>query len=491
MTESIEYLNSNEINAILREISNARNHAIVTLFLNTGILLNELVNLKIDSINWEKKMLAISGNRQREIPLNDQAHDALAKWSRERIDNHTLSMFITNKGPVKELSARSVEHIIQKYAEQAGINRRVNANILRNTFAVRLFSEQVSKDKAAAILGISDYESVNRYALASKQPPKVELSTEDVAKVDTRPLLSKLISKHFPTTPKIAKPLNNMKGPILPDPEELVFGRESAIDDIRLLLAKKQPVLLIGPLGIGKTHLLKHISKILGPNTLYISSPTPLKNMLLQICEKLNPDFKQQIKSRHSAKDFVDYIVRNRDVQSQVPVLIIDNLDKLKSSDTDLFITLLENFTVLGSTDELNPKLEQVWWKFKQIKLNPLSEEASKHLIKYLTQNLSISDYEMLETRILTISNGLPLAIVDMIRQVSHKPVITREIARDIYHEAGTRYRDWTPFLIILWGVAMIFRFIALGTHSFEGYILAGSFIAVLMTVIRFMRMVK
>lgn len=490
MNTSIEYLNSNEINAILREINNTRDNAIVALFLNTGILLSELVNLKTDSINWETKMLAISGSRQREIPLNDQAHDALARWSRERIDNQTLSLFITNKGQVKELSARSVEHLIQRYAEQAGISRRVNASILRNTFAVRLFSEAVSKDKAAAILGISDYESINRYALASKQPPKVELSTEDVSKVDTRPFLSKLISKHFPTTPKIAKPLNNMKGPILPDPEELVFGRESAIENIRLLLVKKQPVLLIGPLGIGKTHLLKHISRMLGPNTLYISSPTPLKNMLAQICDKLNPEWKKQLKDRSSAKDIIDFIIKSGDVRS-FPILMIDNLDKLKAPDTDLFITLLEHFTTLGSTDEINPKLEEIWWKFKQIKLNPLSKEASKHLIKYLTQNLSISDYEMLETRILNISNGLPLAIVDMIRQIAHKPVITREIARDIYHEAGTRYRDWTPLLIVLWGAAMIFRFIALGTHSFEGYIMAGSLIAVLMTVIRFMRMVK
>ena len=97
----------------------------------------------------------------------------------------------------------------------------------------------------------------------------------------------------------------------------------------------------------------------------------------------------------------------------------------------------------------------------------------------------------MLETRVITLSNGLPLAIVDMIHQVSHQPVVTREIVRDVYHEAGIRYRDWTPFLIILWGVAMVFRFIALGTHSFEGYIMAGVGIAALMTTIRFLRMVK
>ena len=47
-----------------------------------------------------------------------------------------------------------------------------------------------------------------------------------------------------------------------------------------------------------------------------------------------------------------------------------------------------------------------------------------------------------------------------------------------------------TP-LIILWGIAMSFRFIALGTHSFEGYIMAGIGSAALMTTIRFLKAVK
>jgi len=39
--------------------------------------------------------------------------------------------------------------------------------------------------------------------------------------------------------------------------------------------------------------------------------------------------------------------------------------------------------------------------KFKQFELKPLSDTASREMIKYLTQNISIGDYEMLESRIL------------------------------------------------------------------------------------------
>ena len=487
MPDRIEYLNTNEIKALLNSIDDLRDRAIITLFLNTGLFLNELVDLKNESIKWDKKLLLVSGSRKREIPLNDQSFEALAKWSRERPDVRVRSFFITTKGKVKGLSDRSADQIIRKYADRAGINRKVNAQILRNTFAVRLFTEEISTDKAISILGIADSESINRYIQAAKQPPKqhLDLSTEALAKVDTRPGLIKLASRIFPTKPKVAKPVTKIKGPIIPSPEEVVFGRKGVIEEIKASLNKYESVLLIGPIGIGKTHILRHIPKIMGPNTLYISSPSPIKNMLTQICDKLNPEWRKQIKTRASTREITDFIVKSRGAKP--PILIIDNLNNLKISDVDTFLSLLGNFAILSDTDEIKPRLKQIWWKFKRIELKALSENAAKELIRYLTQNLSISDYEMLETRVMTLSSRLPLAIVDMVHQVSHRPVVTRDAVREVYHEAGIHYRDWTALIVILWGIMIMFRFVALGTHSFEGYILAGFGMAIMMITRFFM----
>jgi len=480
MPDKVQYLTTNEINALLNSIDDLRDRAIITTFLNTGIFLSELIDLKIDSIDWNARILKVPGNRKRDIPLNDQAFEALAKWSKERPDVRCPALFITTKGKVKELSDRAVDKLIRQYAGRAGIKKTVSAQILRNTFAVRLFSEEISKDRAVAILGITDPQSIERYISAAKAPPPPEIpGPKELEHIDTRPKIIRLISKAFPTKPKIAKPVTELKGPIIPSPEEVVFGRDSVIADIKSNLAKNQPVLLIGPLGIGKTHILKHITKILGPNTLYLPSPSPIKNALTQICDKLDPEWRKQIKARASTKELVDFIVKIKGAKP--PILIIDNLNNLKVSDVDSFLTLLENFTMLGSTDVTNPRLKQIWWKFKQIELNPLGEEASKELIKYLTQNLSISDYEMLETRILTLSNRLPLAIVDMVHQVSHLPVVTKEAIREIYHEAGVYYRDWTTAIIVIYWVAVIFRFLALGTRSYEAYFLAGFGVTFLM----------
>ncbi len=161
-------------------------------------------------------------------------------------------------------------------------------------------------------MGISDLESVNRYIRASKLPPaRVEI-TENLEHIDTRHPLVKAVSKMFPTKPKAVKPTTEIKGPITPSPEEVIFGRDNIIADIKADIAKGQSVLLTGPLGIGKTHLLKHMLKVLGPNTIYISSPTPLKTALMQILVKLDPEWNKTLNTRASTKDITDYIVKDK-----------------------------------------------------------------------------------------------------------------------------------------------------------------------------------
>jgi hypothetical protein len=486
MPESMEYLTINESNALLKAINDTRDFAIVTLFLNTGLFLGEIIDLKVNSIDWNKHLIHVPGNRKRDIALDEQAYEAIARWSKDRADVKNNFFFITTKGKVKELSDRAVDKLVRKYADQAGLKKKVNSQILRNTFAVRLFSKEIGIDKASAILGITDPESINRYIKAAKSPaPQIP------EHIDTRPKLAKAISHIFPTKPKVAKPTTAIKGPIIPNPEEVIFGRESVVEEIKSNIGRNNPTLLIGPLGIGKTHILKYISHLY-PEAIFTDSPAPIKLLLTQVLDKLKPDWKKQLLARTSTKEMLDYIVRNRPGKpGQAPILIIDNLGRTKVNDADMLIRLLDHFTIITAVEDTPDRLKQLWYKFKQIKLDNLSHESSQKLIKYLTQNLAVSDYEMLETRVISLSNGLPLAIVDMIHQVSHQPVITREVVRDVYHEAGIRYRDWTPFLILLWGVAMVFRFIALGTHSFEGYIMAGVGIAALMTTIRFLRMVK
>jgi hypothetical protein len=253
--------------------------------------------------------------------------------------------------------------------------------------------------------------------------------------------------------------------------------------------------MLAGDIGIGKTHLLNDIAK--EGDYLYLSSPSPMKQFLQKLCEKYCPDWTERLpnKARSSAKEIVELINNvvkdKKQVSTTKEVLVIDNLHKLRGSDIEVFLILLESFTVLAAADDTPTRLKQIWWKFRRIDLAPLGAEDSKALVKHYSKGLTIIDYNLLETKILSLAGGLPLAIVEMINQVKGRSVVRNKDVRDIYHEAGVRYRDWSPSLLIVWALIIIFRFVALGSHSFEGYILAGFGMAAVMTAIRFLRTMK
>jgi energy-coupling factor transporter ATP-binding protein EcfA2 len=527
-----EYLSLIEVNALLKEISNSRDHAIVVLFLTTGIFMGELIELKVEAINWEKKKIVISGSRARTLILNQQAFDALSQWSKDRPQTPCPNFFITSKGEVKKLSDRSINHLIRKYAVQAkiiGAKKSVNVHTLRNTFATNLMAQDVSIKKASEVLGISDPKAIKRYTkesisratqsaklnnenkveeqkkvigdpqivveknISKPEAPQKDIPQKDMAAIsktlealDSRSKLRKFISKVFPSKPADMKASTSnalmsiqdqSQTTSVIDPETIIFGRSSVIAEITQNLSKGQSTLLTGKLGLGKSHILKHISAKLTPNRIYFSTPIPTKVLLTQICDSLYADWKDKLGTRASNATLMQHIAENK--VDQLPVLILDNLDKLKTSDSESILFLLEHFTVLGAVADLNPKLKPVWWKFMDVELKPLKLEDSKTLIKHLTTSLHISNYEMLETKLLSTANGFPLAIVEMIHQLSLNSRITAQTIREADHAAGQSYRDWTPMIAVMWGALTAFRFISLGTHSFEGYILAGFGISV------------
>jgi len=199
--------------------------------------------------------------------------------------------------------------------------------------------------------------------------------------------------------------------------------------------------------------------------------------MLTQICKGLDENWKSKLGTRASTEQMTAFITG---YAHKAPILILDDLHKLSAANMGVILKLLGSFTIIASSRD-SEKHKELWWKFKRLELKPLTEEAAKEMIHYLTQNMSITDYEMMETKLLGLSNFYPMPIVDMVAQLRYEPVVKTSSVRDIHHDGGVRYRDWTPAFMVLWGLLIMSRFIALGTHSFEGYILAGCGLSVFM----------
>jgi len=483
----VDFLTQDQASQLMQGVSDDRDRALLLVGLTVGTTVSELMQLTVDAIDWDARQITIPGKRQRTLPLTDQTYESLAQWSQSRIQTPERALFITQKGKVKGLSSRSIEHIIKTYGKEAQLPIAVTAHVLRSTFAVHLFDTPgMTLQKAGECLGLHDDETLRQYKNASQvhvsqalastsdraELPKTELKPSDLA-LDTRSFWAKLWTHCFPTEPKLTASEPKASGFHFPDPKDPVLGREPLVNHIKTTLLKGQSVTLVGGIGLGKTHILEHLHAQL-QQSVYAATPVPIKSLLKSLCEAVNPNWTEVMKPSASAHELLQFLKRTHAQYVGWPILIVDQLERLRVSDVAIVTELMELGPVLGAMEAEKPALKPILWKSHDERLEPLDEAASRQLIQQLTAGLSVEDPEMLETYVLGTANGNPLAMVDMVKKLSVQSVIRCDAIRDTHHEAGKSYRDWTGLLMVVWAVLVASRFIALGTHSFEGYVLAG-----------------
>ncbi len=110
-----------------------RTHAIVELFLQTGLRIGELANLTTGDVReTELHISAQEGHEERMVPLNRAAKEALASWTTVRGNGvKSNALFITKTG--RSLLIRNIRTAIDRYFKIAGIED-AKVNDLRHTF---------------------------------------------------------------------------------------------------------------------------------------------------------------------------------------------------------------------------------------------------------------------------------------------------------------------------------------------------------------------
>ncbi len=134
-----KYLSLEESTELLRVVNNnRRDYAILTLFLNCGVRLAELVSLDIKDISNEYVVITGKGNKQRTIHLNQACRAALEDYIAYERPTEGLkdpeALFISrNKS---RISRRAVQNLVEKYLKLAGLDaKHLSTHKLRHTAA--------------------------------------------------------------------------------------------------------------------------------------------------------------------------------------------------------------------------------------------------------------------------------------------------------------------------------------------------------------------
>lgn len=141
-----KYLTLEESQNLLNNIQSdfhERDYCILTLFLNCGMRLAELITIDLGDFRSDTIRIVGKGNKERLVYLNDACKDALDHYLKARAALPNLSdrqaLFVSKKTG-KRLSARRVEQIVARCLQSAGLSGRgYSPHKLRHTAATLMY----------------------------------------------------------------------------------------------------------------------------------------------------------------------------------------------------------------------------------------------------------------------------------------------------------------------------------------------------------------
>ena len=170
--------------------STARDFAMITLFLNCGMRVSELVGISINDIDRELRSLRVvgKGNKERVIYLNDACKDALVKYIEKRVGVETSdpALFISSRG--QRISVKTVQYIVYKYLDMAGLeSKRYSVHKLRHTAATLMYqSGNVDVRVLKDILGHEQLNTTQIYTHVSNESMEAAMSQNPLASVNKK-----------------------------------------------------------------------------------------------------------------------------------------------------------------------------------------------------------------------------------------------------------------------------------------------------------------
>ena len=145
--------------------NNIRDYAIITMFLNCGIRLSELVNINIKDINFSESKLNVigKGNKERTIYLNNACIKALNEYLDIRpnegiqIDSKD-ALFLSERR--ERISNRTVQVIVKRELLKAGLDiNKYSVHKLRHTAATLMY--QYGNVDIRALQELLGHESIS------------------------------------------------------------------------------------------------------------------------------------------------------------------------------------------------------------------------------------------------------------------------------------------------------------------------------------------
>ena len=183
-----KYLTLDESLQLLESVNGKnqeRDYCILTLFLNCGLRISELVGLNLNDIQDDALRVLGKGNKVRIIYLNDACQDALKRWLAVRrpiTGRDAGALFLSDQN--ERISRSTVHAMVKKRLREAGIDStQYSSHKLRHTAATLMLQNGVDVRAVQEVLGHDHLNTTEIYTHIDNESLRVAAKANPLSRV--------------------------------------------------------------------------------------------------------------------------------------------------------------------------------------------------------------------------------------------------------------------------------------------------------------------
>ena len=179
LDESIELLES--VDGNFKE----RDYCILTIFLNCGLRISELIGLNLNDIQGEALRVLGKGNKVRIVYLNDACKDALDRYLAVRrpiIGRDQNALFLSSRN--QRISRSNVHALVKKHLSRAGLDStQYSSHKLRHTAATLMLQNGVDVKAVQEVLGHEHLNTTEIYTHIDNEALRIAVQANPLGRV--------------------------------------------------------------------------------------------------------------------------------------------------------------------------------------------------------------------------------------------------------------------------------------------------------------------
>lgn len=471
MEELKEKIVPNEqLEEYLKHLSNPKHRLQVLIMRDAGLRVSELIKLKWSDFDFRTRTLKVgtlksrsSDKKTRVVPITQRIFETAAELS-EKIKPVQEEYLFPSAKRGGHIHRQSVNQTLTNLAKKHASLDRIAPHDLRHTAITALVANGGTSVEAQNFAGHNNYQTTTIYLHDDKDKIREKLEQSSRKKLTTfQKIKSQFVRKKEKPVLHLATFDNRF-----------LVGRENEIKQINTLLSKDVSVIIVGELGTGKSHILKHLRFPKDKKVFRFDDLKLLKKSILATILELFQGDKEQAKnliyegkedteiSKLISKDSLPSLCRLlcQIVKKNEYILAIDEVDTITPSAVRAIEILKTQFQIITTARSVKLQNASFVSDFEKIDLKNLDRVEGIRLIRKLASGLKIQNFEHFQNHIYNSSEGNPRIIYELVERARKEEFVDEIFVEEISSNyLGRTIKEIDVAFPLLACVAVLFAF--------------------------------